>query len=452
MIDATYAWPPAGQAWFDLPESVRAAMVAAGAEKWAEIFHGRATYNKQWRLARPPVLTARGYQVMVAIADRLAQLLLEAAQRRARTAGELAVALRVDPAGTRMLPTDEPLGAHLLAAVRPDVLLSDGVPRIVEFNIDSSIGGVFDADTVLARFAEVYRERGILDAVAMRPAPSAMDTRFAAIRDTLDLPEPAVVPLLLDFEADYPGLDDPDLVRRVLAPVTERAADFGLLMPVEGVDSVTLADDGTPLVAGREVDGVFRLFVLNRVARSTGLDVLESAVLSGRLRAFTSGAAWLLGNKQLLAWLWSDLDLLAEADQAIVRRHLPRTELLTADRVDAALAGQRDLVCKPADGSAGVDVTLGPEADADTWHAALRRGVERGGFILQEYAHADVVPMDFVHIETGRTVTEEVPYSIAPYLFGRRPANACVRSGFPGCEGVLNLARGVLLSGIMLVD
>jgi hypothetical protein len=97
-------------------------------------------------------------------------------------------------------------------------------------------------------------------------------------------------------------------------------------------------------------------------------------------------------------------------------------------------------------------VVIGRETDAAGWAEALRRGIDRGGYILQQYAHADVVPMDFVHIETGETVTEEVPYSIAPYLFGREPANACVRSGFPGCEGVLNLARGVLLSGIFLTD
>ena len=92
------------------------------------------------------------------------------------------------------------------------------------------------------------------------------------------------------------------------------------------------------------------------------------------------------------------------------------------------MAGQRDLVSKPADGSAGIDVVIGRESDAGTWARALRRGIDRGGYILQEYAHADVVPMDFVHIETGETVTEEVPYSIAPYLFGRQPSNACVRN------------------------
>ena len=60
--------------------------------------------------------------------------------------------------------------------------------------------------------------------------------------------------------------------------------------------------------------------------------------------------------------------------------------------------------------------------------------------------------MDFVQIESGETVTAEVPYSLAPYLFGRTGSGALASVGYPGCEGVLNLARGVLMTGILLTD
>ena len=53
MIDPNYTWPAADRAWTDLPEPARRAMVASGAAAWEQVFHGRATYNKQWRLARP---------------------------------------------------------------------------------------------------------------------------------------------------------------------------------------------------------------------------------------------------------------------------------------------------------------------------------------------------------------------------------------------------------------
>ncbi|GAB3936169.1 hypothetical protein GCM10027614_12240 [Micromonospora vulcania] len=89
MIDPKYPWPSADQAWTDLPEPARRAMVASGAAAWERVFHGRATYNKQWRLARPPVLTADAWRELNEVCDRLAQLILDACRRRVGTAGEL---------------------------------------------------------------------------------------------------------------------------------------------------------------------------------------------------------------------------------------------------------------------------------------------------------------------------------------------------------------------------
>ncbi|MBQ1070966.1 hypothetical protein KBX39_29995, partial [Micromonospora sp. D75] len=125
-MDPNYTWPPLGQAWTDLPESTRTAMVTTGAAAWEKIFHGRATYNKQWRLARPPVFTADAFGELNEVCDRIAQLILEACRRRARTAGELQRLLDVPEGETRLLDPDEELHEGLLAAYRPDVLFSGG--------------------------------------------------------------------------------------------------------------------------------------------------------------------------------------------------------------------------------------------------------------------------------------------------------------------------------------
>ncbi|MFG3707185.1 hypothetical protein ACGF7U_21015 [Micromonospora sp. NPDC047670] len=452
MIDADYRWPSAAQAWLDLPAPVRAEMVAAGAESWRDTFDGRATYNKQWRLARPPVMDETSLGVLNAVSDRLAQLIFEACRRRAGTAGELRRLLNVPDGETRLLDDAEPLTEALLDAFRPDVLLCDGVPRFVEYNIDSSLGGAFDADTTVRRFVDVYRRRGLTDRIRLSAAPSAVDQRFAAIRAGLGLPDGARVAMLIDFDAEYPGLDDPQRFFRLLSPVVERAAASGLELVIAPVSQVTLDDRQRLVAGGAPVDGVFRLFVPNRVTPSAGVDALEAGLAAGTVPMWVSAAAWLIANKRAFAWLWEDADALAPPDRDLIQRYVPRTWSLTADLLDRAVADRRDLVAKPADGSAGVDVLIGRETDADAWRDGLTRAVERGGFILQEYVRADDVPLDFVHIETGETVSAEVPYSIAPYLFGRRAAGACIRTGFPGCDGVLNLARGVLLSGLLVVD
>ncbi|MEH1055661.1 hypothetical protein V6U89_10680 [Micromonospora sp. CPCC 206171] len=452
MIDVNYPWPAAGRAWTDLPEAARRAMVAAGAQEWERIFHGRATYNKQWRLARPTVLTADSFRELNEVCDRIAQLVLDACRRRARTAGELRRLLGVPAGETRLLDEDEPLTEALLAAYRPDVLLSGGEPRIVEYNIDSSLGGGFDADTVIQRFAHLYRERGLLDGVPARPAPSLLDQRFVAIRDELGLADGARVALLMDFDAEYPGLDDPETFIRILSPLADQARRFGIDLVIAPVATATLDADRRLVVGGAPVDALFRLFVPNRVTPSAGLEAVAGALAAGTLPMFVSAAAWLLGNKVNFAWLYEDLDQLPADDQALIRRYVPHTVVLTEAELDRALAEQADLVAKPADGSAGHDVLIGPELSAAAWADGVRAAVRRGGNILQRYMPADRVAMDFVQIETGEVVTAEVPYSIAPYLFGRTGSGALARVGYPGCEGVLNLARGVLLTGILLTD
>lgn len=451
MNDVDYSWPGASQAWLDLPEPVRARMVAAGAEQWQRIFDGRATYNKEWRLVRPPVMTADALRTLNRVSNRLAQLVLEACQRRARNGAELRTLLGVTAERTRLLDDAAPLDERLLAAIRPDVLLCGGVPRFVEFNIDSSLGGALDSDTVVRRFVELYAEEGITDLVSMVPAPSAVAERFVAIQSTLGLPEGARVAMLIDFDSEYPGLENPEWFLQKLAPVAEMARDCGIDLVISPVSTVTLDDQRRLLVKGATVDAVFRLFVPNRVTPSVGIQALAAATEAG-LPVFVSAAAWLLGSKQALAWLWDDLDDLPAADRDLVRRYVPRTGTLNAEAVERAIVDQYDLVAKPADGSAGVGVLIGRETSGPAWRDGLAQAVAAGGHVLQEYVEADAVPMDFVHVETGETVTAEVPYSIAPYLFDRRPSGVCVRSGFPGCQGVLNLARGVLLSGVLVVD
>lgn len=451
MTDVDYRWPSTAQAWLDLPADLRSDLVSAGVESWREVFDGRASYNQQWRLARPPVMDRVSLRVLNSVCDRLAQLIFEACQRRARTAGELRHLLGMPVGQNRLLDEAEPLTEALLAGFRPDVLLSDGVPRVVEYNIDSSLGGVLDADTTVRRFVDLYRRRG-LDRVRMEAAPSAVDMRFAAIRDGLGLAVGARLALLIDFDGEYPGLENPERFYRKLAPLVDRAAVAGLDLVVAPVGEATQDTEGRLVVRGSPVDGLFRLFVPNRVTPSAGVEALEAAVRAGTVPMWVSAAAWLLGNKQVLAWLWADADALPAVDRDLIHRYVPQTWLFTPDLVEQAVADRHDLVVKPSGGSAGMNVLIGRETEADAWREALGRFAPQGGFILQRYVRADDVPVEFVHMESGELVTAEVPYSIAPYLFGRKPAGACVRIGFPGSQGVLNLARGVLISGLLVTD
>ena len=433
-----------------LPAGVRESVVAAGTAGGDRVFAGIATQNRRWRPLRPPMLTAAMYQHIHEVSDRLQLLILRACQRRASTAGELCAVLRVDPATLPMLDPDEPLTEHLLQSMRPDVLLAGGVPKVVEFNGDSSLGGVFDSDTTAARFLAEFQRAGIVATRPMSTPPSGVDVRYEVVRDVLGLSEGSRLALIFSLDIGYPGSDDPRAFVKALDPVCERGGAAGLDVVAAPTRWLSLADDGRLLADGVAVDAVLRLTIPD--ADDPGMAAVRDALAAGTARMFTSVAAYLLGNKQILGWLWTDLALLDPTDADVVTTHVPFSTTLDAITMDQAIAGRGELVLKPAGGFGGTDVVIGIEARPEQWRAALDAAVHSGRpFVLQEFVEPDRLRMHFGNLESGATEVADVAYSIGAFRYGRRPAGGVCRFGSPDSSLVLNIGRGAHVTGILLV-
>ncbi|MGH3759434.1 hypothetical protein [Actinophytocola sp.] len=439
-------------AWEALPDRVRAAMLACGEESWSDIYRGVATKNKTWRPLRPPVLTRADYREITDLTAWLGDLILAACLRRASTAGELRRLLGVPEGYVEFLDGAEPLTPELLVAMRPDVLLSGGVPRFVECNIDSALGGAFDSDGIAHRFLAAYREMGIADAVGITDAGSAVDARFHAMREQLDLPDGSTSLVLFHMGSDYPDTQDGHTLIRLLEPVRDRGREAGLEVVVRPLEWLTL-DAGNRLLAGDVVlDSVLRMFIPQEVPHGAGFDALATALGKRTVKMFTSTAAWLLANKTTFAWLWQDVDELSTPDAELLRRHVPRTELLDDTTASSAIERRASLVLKPTGTYGGSGVVLGHDVDDATWRKAVEAGVATGGHIVQEYVAADWLDMHFVEMATGEVRRETVPYCVAPFLFGGKASGAYLRFAVPGAGSVVNLGQGALTSGLLLVD
>jgi uncharacterized circularly permuted ATP-grasp superfamily protein len=193
------------------------------------------------------------------------------------------------------------------------------------------------------------------------------------------------------------------------------------------------------------------MFVPHGTKASDGLEALGTAVAGGSVRMFTATACWLLASKTILDWLWSDLDQLDPADAAVVRQHVPRTEILTAGLREQVLADRNQLVLKPNGSYGGVGVVVGPEVDEATWANAVEEALSEGGYIVQHHIDVDRLTMQFVHLETEETAEADVPFCVAPYLFAGIPAGAYLRFTVPGAGPVVNVGQGALTSGLLLV-
>jgi glutathionylspermidine synthase len=436
----------AATAWERMGEAARSAMIECGIRSWAGVYDGVATKNKQWRPLRPPLMSHAEYDEITGLTARLAELVLGACQRRAATTGELRERLGVPAGQIELLDEDAPLTEDLIVAVRPDVLLSGGVPRFVECNVDSALGGAFDSDGIARRFLAAYTEHDV--PVSLTVPDSAVDTRFHAMRDQLGLADGATSVILFHMGSDYPDTQDGHTLIKLLEPVRDRGRAAGLDVVVYPLEWLTL-DEGRLRAGDTVLDSVMRMFVPQDTPRGTGYDALVTALRTGTVQMFTPTATWLLANKATFAWLWEDVDRLPAADAALVRRHVPYTELLTA-----ADKPRQDLVLKPTGTYGGSGVVVGREVTQERWDEALRAAVAAGGHIVQEYVPTDRLAMHFVEVATGDVRAAEVPYCVAPYLFGGRAAGAYLRFAVPDSASgsVVNLGQGALTSGLLLTD
>jgi hypothetical protein len=426
-------------------------MLDTGKESWAEIYRGVATKNKTWRPLRPPMMTRARYREVADLTERLGELILAACLRRAATAGELRRLLAVPEGYIEFLDEAEPLTDELLVAMRPDILLAEGVPRFVECNIDSALGGAFDSDGIAGRFLAAYADAGIADTVPIGSSGSAVDTRFHAMREQLGLADGATSLILFHMGSDYPDTQDGHTLIRLLDPVRDRGREAGLDVVVHPLEWLTLDAENRLLAGDVALDSVLRMFIPQEVPHGAGFDALHTALGKRTTRMFTSTAAWLLANKATFAWLWQDVDELSTSDAELVRRHVPRTDLLDGTSAGTAIGEQTSLVLKPTGTYGGSGVVVGCDVDAATWWAAVEAGVAAGGHIVQEYVAADRLDMHFVEMATGETHREAVPYCMAPYLFGGTAAGAYMRFAVPGAGSVVNLGQGALTSGLLLV-
>jgi hypothetical protein len=419
----------------------------AGGYRWPappdSLFEGFTGADTPWRPTRPFIIRQATFDHLCALTWQGARLVLAACQRRARTAGELREALGVPAEHVPLLDPGEPLGEHLLAAIRPDLVTESGQPK----NIEASIGGPPHVDRLAPRFFALYQGTPAAEACGLQPPRSAQDARSRSIRAHLGLDDGAFLVMPAFDVGGVPGVAGFRRFAQWQEPGCASGRRHGLDMITFPLEQFRTDKHHRLLADGRPVDAILRMFDTFSQPASPGLDALTEAVRAGTVRMYTSEATTLLSNKTVLAWLWQDADQLAAADREFVHRHIPWTVPLPraglpGASLSGALAGQDRLVLKPAGGYGGTGVTVGPAVPAATWRAVLDRAAAEGGYILQELVDGDVTELDFTHRDTGETHAATVKFVLGPFLFSGEAAGVFVRHGTPDSGPVINAALG----------
>lgn len=459
MVDIEVPDILVNDSWDALPEDCRQDFLnrRAAATEWRCCGQQKSD-SRRWEPLRPVVIGERAYRGLESLASRLLSLGVEACRRRASTLGELRDLLRFRHDLPLMDPGDPLIPAELNRYARPDMLIERGRPRLIEFNNSTRLGG----DTLTPRLAEAYAR--LCPDSGLRPPPSTVTARSAALARMFrsasgrGRPGRVLIPSCWMVRSRTGEVVRQEAVK---PPIVADARRVGLEVIQADLADLRLDADCRLLAGGAPIDIVLMQWGSGSVADDGGgLDVLRAADRAGTIRLFPRTESALLATKTVLAWLHEDCDagLLADADCALVRAHVPWTAYLgsggvTGDLLRMAADQREELVIKPAIGKSGHGVVLGSRNSEQDWLLALtdaRRGEPR---VLQRRVEADRIAMPFRDQDSGEQVTARVPFVLSPFIVDGAAASVGLRHmgpSAPAGDVVISVSRGGCENTVLL--
>lgn len=407
----------------------------------AALVHG---YDPGLCLGRPGLLTAAETAEYLDSAARLCDLVLDLPARL--FGGDLAAfgrALGYNDDEISLVA--DPQSAVRKPLLRPDFLRAADGFHLLEINAGSVLAGwemakLNRAALAHEEFARFAAEHGLVFEDSLDWFGQLI--REASPRGAERSPFVAVVDSVYGF--------------RKFRTVSDKvvASMQALKFDVVGCDANNLVIDGDRVsVRGREVDVVFRMFVVNELVPGgedlARIRAIVAATGAGRTGLFDPLESECYGSKSCLALLsdeqyWSSLDA---DERAVVGKHLPATRFLrdettviAGERVPLArdvLAHKDDWVLKPTRPDE-VGVLPGVSCERDRWERVIRERF-RGPFVVQH--RVDPVPEPFPRRHAPGEVDQMV-VNWAPTFVGGQYVGSMLRALPVEKSAVINVHSG----------
>ncbi|GAA0703308.1 hypothetical protein GCM10010193_67720 [Kitasatospora atroaurantiaca] len=360
----------------------------------------------------------------------------------------------------RLLTPARPLEHdEVLRVARPDVVLCRGVPKFLELNISATIYGIPALDRLADAYARLWPGAALTAPAPILAARSALMAALMSRRSGSG--GRLLVPTWRSRFGQAAKLGNRRALRAYLRPTVESAASAGLDVVVEDLSRLRTDEHGRLYAGDARVDVVLNWFHTWMITDdSGGVDSIATALAAGTVELFLPETMRLLRSKQVLAWLYEDLDLLPAEDRTLVLSHVPWTawagpQQSRTDRdavVRRALRERADLVLKPANEGSGRGVVFGTDLDDHSWRALVTESARQGTVVLQRRVDGDSVRMPFLDPSSAAQCDLRLPYVLSPFLVGGRICGALVRHVGPDRTGsrVINLGAGAVANTVLL--
>ncbi|WP_435109855.1 hypothetical protein [Nocardiopsis synnemataformans] len=429
------------------------AMSPAAARSHAEAVREAASELGIWSRGgyvplQPFVLGSGSANFLHGIGSRLGDLLRDhALEACGHDMGKLADIAELSEDERWFVGAERPLD-QALGCLRPDVLVSDGRPYVLELNFGTCLNGTTAApvltDTLLS--TPTGRE--------MRRANDLSARSFFAARSdwarTHARGDGGRVALLgLASEGDEGSL-------RAFQAEGDYFAAHGVPCDFVPVEEAEVAQ-GSLWWRGRPYGTAIRYFMANARVRRDHMDFVIALEHAKGTRLLGSYVSQLFTSKALLADLYCDPRL--DARQRRLLSFVPWTARLTpgwvdrhGDRVDPvewAFANREEAVLKPFNLFGSRGVLMGSALGEQEWREAVEGALREGAHVVQERVRADPWPMRYWNLESEAVEAVEAPVLLGPYSVGaqdggcftqqpiRGGAEALIERGHPRSFGTV---------------
>lgn len=450
-------------AWEALPEVFRLELLTRCMAPSGGVPYSQPSASRRWEPLRPMVLGEQAYRGLEALSVHLLRLAVDACHRRASTLGELHRVLCY-PWDLPLMDPDRPLVAtELTRYARPDILIEHGRPRFLELNNGTRLGGKTEGPRLAEAYTRLWPDSGL------HPPPSTVTARAEALARTL----PANVGrsgrgrLLIPR---YRAIDRTGTLRRRHhetgeSAIVAEARRVGLEVVHADLVDLRLDATGRLLAADVPIDLVLIDWHASEriVDDGDGLAALRTADRAGTVHLFPRTESNLISSKAVLAWLHQDCaaGLLAPADRALVRTHVPWTACLGLDRDPGAhekllgvAVGERDrLIVKPASGQGGFGLLFGKQIPERDWLPAIVGAAAKAPLVLQRHVESARLTMPFYDRDSGQQTSAQVPFVLSPFIVDGAAASVCVRHMEPDVSAqdvAINMGQGACSNTVLL--